>query len=95
MSGLCSGIDAPLSEEGKTQCVETRAAAAAKDIDFVLVSPLRRAMETAHLMFEGQGKRIIVMPNAYEMMAFHSEISVGLAELKAEYEVKGFEFDWF
>ena len=53
MSGLCSGIDAPLSEEGKSQCVETRAAAAAKDIDFVLVSPLRRAMETAHLMFEG------------------------------------------
>ena len=70
-------------------------AAAAKDIDFVLVSPLRRAMETANLMFEGQGKRIVVIPNAYEMMAFYSEISVGLEALRAEYEKKGFEFDWF
>ena len=45
--------DAPLTQKGRNQCMEQRDTASALDgVELVIVSPLVRALQTAHITFE-------------------------------------------
>ena len=46
-------IDAPLTQKGRDQCAEQRSAASKLEgVELVIVSPLVRALQTAHITFE-------------------------------------------
>jgi len=46
-------IDAPLTQKGRDQCAEQRSAASKlQGVELVIVSPLVRALQTAHITFE-------------------------------------------
>lgn len=50
---LPSIIDAPLTQKGRDQCARQRSAAGQLDgVELVIVSPLTRALQTAHITFE-------------------------------------------
>ncbi len=55
-------LDAPLSELGVQQCMAQKAAVHAREIDLVVISPMRRATLTACLLFQDHPRkpRIVV-----------------------------------
>mmetsp|Transcript_9435 Transcript_9435/g.19549 ORF Transcript_9435/g.19549 Transcript_9435/m.19549 type:complete len:350 (-) Transcript_9435:48-1097(-) len=44
-------IDAPLTEKGRNQCLEKKHQASKLNVELVIVSPLVRALQTAHITF--------------------------------------------
>ena len=64
-----------------------------RNFDIVLTSSLRRAMQTSELMFPNFKSKFIVIPPAFEILGFTSEISVEHAKLRQEFEPRGFDFN--
>ena len=64
--GVCQGSsdETGLSEQGRAEAERTREALADEQIDVVCSSPLRRALETARLLFPG--REVIPLPLATE-----------------------------
>ena len=56
-------LDCPLSDLGLKQCEEARALAASRlsNVKTVFVSPLRRALQTAYLLFKDHAQQVKVI----------------------------------
>ena len=85
-------LDAPLSEFGIEQAKRERPAAHALDIQKVYVSPLRRALHTAQIMFEGHpnSPQIIVNPLLTEKIKNAPDCSMYAGRAYGEFRA----FDW-
>ena len=63
-------LDVDLTEEGVEQCKGAREKMAEVDVDVVLVSPMRRALRTCSIIFEGHKSKanVIVEPSFREII---------------------------
>lgn len=81
--------DPALTEKGREQCRDRRAAFDRHDqIELLLASPLRRALETCEITFEssiGRGLKIIALPMAEEASDAPADTGSELDLLKAEF----------
>ncbi|CAG9328935.1 unnamed protein product [Blepharisma stoltei] len=70
-------IDTELSPHGESQAIQVIASARALHIKIVLVSPLRRALKTAKILFENHPDRprIIVHPSLTENLHHGADVS--------------------
>lgn len=80
-------FDAPLSEVGSAQVAQARATLARHAVDIVLTSPLTRALQTAHGLFEGHpgAPRIEVVPLLRERVENSCDIGRTPAALSVEF----------
>eukprot|EP00826_Nyctotherus_ovalis_P023975 TRINITY_DN1847_c0_g2_i1.p1 TRINITY_DN1847_c0_g2~~TRINITY_DN1847_c0_g2_i1.p1 ORF type:complete len:303 (+),score=45.29 TRINITY_DN1847_c0_g2_i1:60-968(+) len=84
-------IDSPLCQLGKTQAITARDIVCKLPIKFVIVSPLRRTLETAKLMFETHPNKekieVVVNPVIRECLMYPDSIpSWTLRDRRKEYE---------
>jgi broad specificity phosphatase PhoE len=79
--------DAPLSDLGRSQVALARATLARYPVEVVLASPLTRALQTAHGLFEGHPRapRIEVTPVLRERVENSCDIGRSPAALAAEF----------
>jgi broad specificity phosphatase PhoE len=58
-----------------------------KDIDLIIVSPLRRALKTCHLIFDGHkdNPKVIVDPAFREVLCSSNDIGSKLEESRQEF----------
>jgi broad specificity phosphatase PhoE len=68
-------IDCSITEQGKAQCTRAREELKTEEIDIVLVSPHRRALETCQEIFGGRNIRVEVHPIFAEVFRFSCDIS--------------------
>ena len=80
-------FDAPLSEFGRGQVSQARSALARYPVDIVLTSPLTRALQTAHGLFDGHPStpRIEAAPLLRERVENSCDIGRTPAALAAEF----------
>lgn len=80
-------FDAPLSDLGRSQVSQARSALARYPVEIVLTSPLTRALQTAHGLFEGHpnAPRIEVAPLLRERVENSCDIGRARATLAAEF----------
>ena len=80
-------FDAPLSEVGHGQVRQARTALARYPVEVVLTSPLTRALQTAHGLFDGHpsGPRIQVAPLLRERVENSCDIGRAPGALAAEF----------
>lgn len=80
-------FDAPLSAIGHGQVAQTRATLARYPVNLVLTSPLTRALQTAHGLFDGHpdAPRIEVAPLLRERVENSCDIGRAPAALAAEF----------
>lgn len=80
-------FDAPLSEVGRGQVAQARAAVAAYPVEIVLASPLTRALQTAHGLFDGHpnAPRIEVVPLLRERVENSCDIGRAATVVAAEF----------
>lgn len=80
-------FDAPLSEVGRGQVAQARAAVARYPVEIVLASPLTRALQTAHGLFDGHpdAPRIEVVPLLRERVENSCDIGRAAALVAAEF----------
>jgi broad specificity phosphatase PhoE len=71
-------IDTPLTELGIQQCSDKQAIANELDFEIVLISPMRRTIQTAYYMFKEHPNfdsiRFILVPNAHETLCAISDL---------------------
>ena len=88
--------DPKLTSKGILQCSEAAPIYHELPIKCLFVSPLRRALHTALLLFKDHPLRskmkVIVHPLLTEVVGGSNEISIPLAEKRKEYEEQGFDF---
>lgn len=77
-----SGTDLPLCSEGRAALAELKARYAYPEVDTVFCSPLKRAVETAELLFAGAAHKLVTP--ALSEMAFGIYEGRRLAELVKE-----------
>jgi broad specificity phosphatase PhoE len=77
-------MDTDLTEFGWSQCREKQELAQKLDFDIVLISPLRRTLETAHCIFKKhpnfQQIRFVLAPLAREIVDIPANITETIAE---------------
>jgi broad specificity phosphatase PhoE len=80
-------FDAPLSDRGRSQVAQARSALARYPVDIVLSSPLTRALQTAHGLFDRHpnAPRIEVAPLLRERVENSCDIGRAPAVLAAEF----------
>ena len=61
-----SGTDLPLCEQGRADLLDLRARFAYPQPDTVFCSPMRRAVETAEILFPEAGKKMVVQDHCSE-----------------------------
>lgn len=85
-------FDAPLSEAGRGQVSQARSALAAYPVEIVLTSPLTRALQTAHGLFEchPHAPRIQVAPLLRERVENSCDIGRAPSALAAEFPLVDF-----
>jgi len=85
-------FDCSISELGKQQAKEANSEAKKLDISLVVVSPLRRALQTAQIIFEGHpsNPKILVQPLMREALCSSCDVPANISDLKQEFE----GFDW-
>ena len=69
-------LDVEITEEGVEQCRGAREKMAEVDVDVVLVSPMRRALRTSSIIFEGHKSKaaVIVEPSFREIMESSNDV---------------------
>jgi broad specificity phosphatase PhoE len=74
-------MDVEITENGKEQSLKARQEVQGLDVDVVLVSPLRRALHTCAIVFEGHPSTppIIVEPAFREIMESSNDIGSEIA----------------
>ena len=79
--------DAPLSELGRSQVAQARSAVARYPVEVVLASPLTRALQTAHGLFDGHpnAPRIEVVPLLRERVENSCDIGRAPSAVAAEF----------
>lgn len=84
--------DAHLSKLGVKQCIKAQALANQLKVEYVLVSPLRRAMETAYHVFKTHpsfdSMKFIVVPKLREAVDTTCDIPVSVIETIEEFKEK-------
>jgi broad specificity phosphatase PhoE len=80
-------FDAPLSDLGRSQVAQARSALAGYPVEVVLTSPLTRALQTAHGLFDGHpnAPRMEVAPLLRERVENSCDIGRPPAALAAEF----------
>lgn len=88
--------DPKLTIKGISQCISMQEKYNELNIKYLFVSPLRRALETANLLFEKHPNRknmkIIVFPLITEMLGGPDEISINMTSKIEEFLRFGFDF---
>ena len=86
-------IDAPLSEEGYSQCTKAKEALKNENVKLVLVSPLKRALQTAREIFKDHSSnpKIVVYPQIREMLESSCDVPGSLKDLRTEFKEMDFE----
>lgn len=91
--------DPRLTSKGVAQCEAAKSQYHAMPIKVVFVSPLKRAMETAELLFRGhpmaESIKFVVHPLLSEMLAGSNEIPCPVSEKIREFGPRGFDFGLF
>jgi len=93
-------FDAPLSERGRSQVSQARSALQRHAVEVVLTSPLTRALQTAHGLFDGHpnAPRIQVVPLLRERVENSCDIGRSPPALAAEFpsiDFSGLEPAWW
>ncbi|CAK90511.1 unnamed protein product (macronuclear) [Paramecium tetraurelia] len=80
-------IDCGLTQYGIQQCLESATKMSSFKVDIVLVSPLRRAIQTAHYLFRDHPNKpkFIVVPFLREMLSSSCDIGGNLTTTMNEY----------
>lgn len=75
-------LDVEITEEGEGQCLLAREKMREIEVDIVLVSPMRRALHTCAIVFEGHPSKaeIIVEPCFREIMESSNDIGSKIHE---------------
>ncbi|EGR29140.1 phosphoglycerate mutase, putative [Ichthyophthirius multifiliis] len=87
-------IDCSLTEEGKNQCLQAEQICENLNIGIVLVSPLRRALETCKEIFKNHKNKpkVIVNPLFREMLLSNCDIGGRILESKEDFPEYDFSF---
>lgn len=85
-------IDCGISKEGEQQCASAREFFLTRKIDVVFVSPLRRALQTAKLIFgdHPSNPKFLVEPCIKEILSSTCDLAESFYKVSQEFP----EFDW-
>ncbi|WP_425040703.1 histidine phosphatase family protein [Primorskyibacter sp. S187A] len=83
-------FDAPITDLGETQALRAREAVQALDIEQVIVSPLTRTLQTAHLIF-GQRLPVRIDARVREQLTNSCDVGRTPQELAREYPHHDFD----
>jgi broad specificity phosphatase PhoE len=85
-------LDASITKEGEIECEKLKEALAGEEFDIVVVSPLRRALETCMLSIGEKNAKVFVEPLASEKMTSACDIGSKLKQSKALFQHYDFSF---
>ena len=80
-------LDVEITELGLKQAEEARQKMQQEKVDLVLVSPMRRALHTCDIIFQGHPDKpqVVVEPAFREIMESSNDLGSEIAESKAKY----------